>query len=428
MARAYFKCGDCGASVQTSGTNRSDADRRAKWHEAQGHLCSDCEAKRRAIQSAKAAEVSKAAGLIALSGSEKQVAWAETIRERKLASLNMIVQMAIIVRDYESDERIDEDRQAIRDQLVAFVKANPGAETWRMHLSEFMRIVKHADRAIALLDIVKKNAKSSWWIDNRDTMPARLALELRGEIDAELAAHMPIPAAEAEAMQEAQADALLKPACEPKSQQVAEISLAGSGKEIRVSFAEKREDFRLLMRGLGFAWSDRFWARSLNFMQGDPIDRMAETAHRILALGYLVRLHDDDARSKAVSGDFQPEQTRWVVKANGGAYDGWCRISWPKSDDLYEPAKRIIGARYKDGHVYCPPGSIVEVADFAERYGFAMSESPRKMLEAHQAALAGGVVVTDIKAAPKAVVDHGDRPELCASASMEIADELLDHD
>ncbi len=80
MAKADFKCADCGASVRVSGHNRSDADRKAAWHEAEGHVCDDCAAKRRAAENAVAAAANLAEGLPALTGSEKQIACAAKTR------------------------------------------------------------------------------------------------------------------------------------------------------------------------------------------------------------------------------------------------------------------------------------------------------------------------------------------------------------
>lgn len=359
-------------------------------------------------------------------GSEKQVAWAETIRTAKIKSMAMIVAMAEAVGGEDIDQRSDDERREIRDKVVAIVKSSNEGHIWQMHLSAFMREVKHGERARALLDVISKVTKASWWIDNRDSMPARLALELRSEIDSELArGKHEQPTEESSAMRDALTAALLKPSEDPRSTQIAEISLSSNGRELRVAFAEKHEDFRLLMRGMGFRWADHYWARGLGITTGDPVDRMAETAHRIIGAGFMVRLHDDAAREKAVSGQFETEQTRWVTRAVGGAYDGWCRIQWPKSDDLYEPAKRVLGARYKDGYIYAPPGSIMEVLDFATSYGFSISPGVAAMHAAHLSAIENGAVVCDPKHAPSPIKDNGERQSLSAER-VDVDHDLLD--
>lgn len=426
MAKAQFHCAECGDLVTIVGRNRSDADRKAKWHEAEGHLCDECEAKRLAEENAVAAAQNADAGLPALSGSDKQVAWAESIRQSMLGHLErMAPMMRLMISAVHMESATQEQRSTIHDKIIELLNQYDGIER-SLLAGDYQYVMieaQHADRYDAFLDVMRRQTRASWWIDNRNQRPTRLIEAMADAIDAEMAERKPATEQEAEVIREAKTEALLKPAGEPASQHIAEISLVGD--ELRVAFPEKREDFRLLMRGIGFHWAERHWARRIGFMQGNPIDRMAETAHRILALGIMVRLHDDEARNKALSGEFEPEQTRWVVMTTGGAYDGWLKIVWPKSDDLYTPAKALLGARYKDGAIYVPPGSIVEVADFANKYGFAMSQTPTRMLAEHKTALASGAVVADLKTAPAPVIDTGSHAKLVADETV-IADELKD--
>lgn len=88
MAKADYKCPSCGEWVRVTGINRADADRKAQWSEATGKLCYECyskikaaaieEERRAALEAALA--VKAEAGLPEMVGSEKQIAWAETIR------------------------------------------------------------------------------------------------------------------------------------------------------------------------------------------------------------------------------------------------------------------------------------------------------------------------------------------------------------
>lgn len=81
MAKTTFKyiCGHDGSAI---GRNRRDADYQA-FRLAQ----QDCWECRKAAETAAAAEAAQAHGLPALTGSPKQIAWAETIRHRVLARL-----------------------------------------------------------------------------------------------------------------------------------------------------------------------------------------------------------------------------------------------------------------------------------------------------------------------------------------------------
>lgn len=425
MAKAYFKCAQCGESVPVFGNNRKDADRKANWHESNGHLCGDCEEQHRKAENEKAAADNTARGLPALSGSEKQVLWAETIRQSKIELAEKIGKLVAIAQSQEHLSNLSpEDRDAMKAQFSDALEGTSATDRYWLHdvFDECLRTVGTTERYEVFLSVLRGNTRAAWWIDNRDTRIAAIVRNFRDDIDAKVAENNQTPQ-ERTLIQDAQAEALLKPTGEASSSQIAEIKLVGTS--LLVMFAEKREDFRVLMRDMGFIWDVRHWVRQMTFKQGDPIDRMADAAHRILDLGYMVRLHDDQARTKAISGEFSQEQTRWVTKATGGDFDGWCKITWPKSDDLYTPAKSILGARYKDGAVYAPPGSILEVADFAGKYGFVLSESPSKMLADHKAALASGIVIAAPKKAPPPVVDDGTKPDLAVEA-VGIDADLLD--
>ena len=87
MAKSGIQCADCGEPMTVWGSNRSDADRRARWHEKNSAVCTECEIKQRTAESQSNAEANRTAGLPTLVGSEKQVAWAKTLRFKLLLRL-----------------------------------------------------------------------------------------------------------------------------------------------------------------------------------------------------------------------------------------------------------------------------------------------------------------------------------------------------
>jgi|GEM_PF-5161670 len=415
MAKAEYSCGKCGKSVTIT-----------------GRLCSACYQAEKdaehAASAAAAAEVAQSAGLPDLVGTEKQIQWAMTLRQSVLDSIEQALSVVRVVASI--------DRKAIELDQILIAKAESQVDAAIAHLTEQAQWLARS-AANDLLDILgdlvaieqlgailKEQNKASWWINNAGYPIASLAKALRGDIEQRLA-QAAAPVMPAAIVAGAQAEALLKPAAEPLSNQIAEIKLQGV--KLQVALAEKNEEFRQLMRGLGFHWDGALWVRVLGVTTGDPVDRMAETAHRIIGAGFMVRLYDNEARAKAVSGEFSPEQTRWLTKSAGGSFDGWVCIQWPRSDDLYRPAKALPGARYKNGFVYVPPGSVQEAADFAEHYGFSLSAGVRQMLDAHTQALAHGTVIDEPKKPAAPIVDRGDRQQLVAQPT-EISDELRDQD
>jgi hypothetical protein len=409
MAKANFKCADCGAPTPTSGRNRADADRRARWEESKDSVCEDCTRKRNAAKSVQAAAENQMSGLPSLTGTPKQIAWAETIRRDRIA-------MTETAMGYAINGARPTDTAPNRISLCYAIEDLTS-----------MRCGALGDMILtAMADVMRRQSAACWWIDTRGMRYQEIANTLDDEIRAEL-----VPPAEPciEEM-DAQEEALLKPAGVPVCSQIAEISCVAMN--LHVALPVKNEPFRLLMRGLLFRWNGKCWSRTMNFMTGDPAHRMAEVAHRLIAAGFMVRIHDNAARTMAMNGEFEMEQTRWVTMAGKTEKSPEPRlfIVWRKPDDFYATARRIAGSRHTRGGMICPVSSIEEVADFAEKYGFRLSKGPSEILMEHRAAIARGIVIDQPKKTPAKVVlkEQSQPPEIKAPASVEVDDELLNHD
>ena len=112
-------------TVQLYGTSR-ERDNKAAW--LSGKLCQECQRK---AQQAQAAESAQAQGLPTLTGSDKQVAWATTIRAEQLAGV------AKMRQEFEATGRkqnVTEDVMAAQmgqfDALVAKLIAQTAAAWW----------------------------------------------------------------------------------------------------------------------------------------------------------------------------------------------------------------------------------------------------------------------------------------------------------
>jgi len=138
----------------------SERDRKAEWEE--GRLCYDCwkaeQAAERAAESNAAAEEAKAEGLPRLEGSEKQIAWAETIRAKMLLDLSAletrhkIYQAKLDSGDFPPDTP-EEKINAARDEL--------------------------AKNAVAI-GRIKSNSAAKWFINNRNININQIIIDLRG--------------------------------------------------------------------------------------------------------------------------------------------------------------------------------------------------------------------------------------------------------
>lgn len=141
-------------------------DSKVEW--LSSRPCTDCWRKeqdeQRAAASAKAAEANQAKGLPALTGSAKQIAWAESIRASAIAKLGDLPALAL-------DRLSEQAAGELRDALIL------------------------------LQSEITDQAEAKWWIDNRDETVVRepaywVRRQLKDRLDvlaptakAEMAAH-----------------------------------------------------------------------------------------------------------------------------------------------------------------------------------------------------------------------------------------------
>lgn len=360
MPKTRRDCPECGATIEfrVHGRNRRDAESYTDWLMGQGRVCDACHAKQRGAENAAAAEANTAAGLPTLTGSEKQVAWAETIRARLIPAVEAEITTAAA-----------EDESCEPDKLALIV-----AETRRR---------------------LRGQTSAHWWIDRRD-LRARDLLEQIAEaaIDAydrgQIAGAPNAP--DPEIVAEAEAEATIRPECE-QTTTVAEIRAVGD--TISIHFPEKREDFRQLVRfGLGYTWSGSAWARKIRTKAAPIDDRIAEAGHRLLAAGFPIRIQDAELRQRAIEGAYQPERKRWIMRLTTGPNAGKLYITWPREDDLYRAAKRLPGARYDKPGIAVPVTSYDAIEDFADAHGFAISDGARAALDQARRAHDDALIVT----------------------------------
>ena len=107
------------------------AQRERTIERALDRLCPDCYAAKleaeRAEESAAAAEAAKDAGLPALTGSEKQIAWAESIRAKQVAELSEL-DKALATAPAKTPDQLDAVR--IGREVVADMIARTSAKDW----------------------------------------------------------------------------------------------------------------------------------------------------------------------------------------------------------------------------------------------------------------------------------------------------------
>ncbi len=198
---------------------------------------------------------------------------------------------------------------------------------------------------------------------------------------------------------------------------------------IVIRFAEYRNDFREAMRFCGFSWNTqkRRWERLITKHNGPIEDRMAEVGNNLLNAGIPIAIENEGIREAAINAAFQPEQTRWVFV---DPEDQCFVIRWNKRrENFYDAARRIPGSRYskRKRTVIVPKEMFTEVVDFADMYGFVLSEEAQKLVEqAHNERMQRLIVVP---AQPKQATHPSNMPQkLEVPEEVMIDEELRDDD
>lgn len=341
------------ACGHTDTVNLIGPKRTREWmlKDKETQVCPDCyraelEAKREAERAAALAEAAEQE-LPTLVGTEKQVAWALTLRKKYLEVLDGVLQRA---------------------PLQASV-----------------------DRAIAqqAIESIQRESSAVWWIENGRNPSDREIMTLIAKRYKDLFDLR--EAAGAVTAEEALAEATVRPET-PVSEIPAEIRIAGD--TVEVVFPERNETLRTTVKGRGFKWTGDRWARKIDKFAGTPVDRAGEIGNLLLRAGFVVRIFDETAREKAIAGTYEPECVRWIAKRVSGKYAGWFAISWERGNEtIYDAARKIAGSRWSKPDVVAPPEQYEAIIDLADEFGFRLSPGALTLIEQARTAKEEALVV-----------------------------------
>lgn len=373
-----------------------DRERKIEWFENQG-LCSACwEAERKRQfeeQNRKAAEEAKEYGLPELTGTEKQVAWANTLRQNWIAEAEKWIQ--------HSEERLERKR----------FKENPEEAEKLKKAITGMRAAMEA-RLLA-------ETSARFWIDNRYEDIIRF-LEKAGEKALQEAVQVEVPR---EVQQAALEEMTIRPE-KPTTSLVAEIRI--SDILVTVKYPEKNDVFREIVKKLGFTWADGQWQRKTNFRTGSPLNRAAELGVKLLAAGFPVRVFSDELQQKILASDYEPECKRWITKH---IKTGKFLIDWERPDDFFDEAKKLPGARWeREAGMLVPKEAFREVLDFANHYQFRLSSGAQELAKEARKAYETAMVAEVKPKAEQPLPKPGRKNLKAVDVTGEIDDELRDDD
>lgn len=362
-----FSCGHEG-KVDIIGPGN---DREWKKERAFDKLCPECYKKwleeERQKANLESAEKSSEMELPELIGTEKQVAWANTLRMKVIENYEQ--------QQGEFDKRISKAKDLLKkneeqgipnkyslSDLKLYVRGKDGTNmiTTKEELSDAMDY------------ILKSKTKAEFWIDNRYNSGEfwHFIEEYRKYV-----AENDVP--EDVKQEEFKIKESLTVAPEAENLKSGVVEIAYKDNVLYARYV-KDDDFIGIVKGLNYKW-EGVWCKKITEYTGAVADRAAELGNILLANGFTVQFPDSESKERAISADFEPENDRWV-KYNSELKK--LAIIWRrKSDTLYENAKKLPGAKWNGGSMKVSIEFYKEVEDFAETMGFSISEKAREEIE-----------------------------------------------
>lgn len=374
-----FACGHFGV-VNIIGPVK---DRAWKRQNEESKMCPDCWRKsleeERERKNREAAERAAEMELPELTGTPKQVEWANVLRQ------NVIEMFDEFSKKFDKYPESDEKREAIeKTNKVKFF-------------------------------IIENKTTAKYYIDNRSDTLAQMfdrekdeALKSGSEIAKE--------EAEKEFEKEAKIEATVYPR-ETGTNSVVEIGY--TEKEI-TAITEKNETFRKLVRDIGFRWDNGKWSRSLSYKTGRPEDRVAELGNKLLNTGFPIRIYDETVRKNAIEGNFEVEHKRWIGQLKGK--DRFA-ISWSDGKNWYNDAKSLPGSKWERPFVTISVEHFKEVEEFAELYDFRFSPGAKEMIEQHMKAMQKANIVEPVEIEEEELKDGLQK---ILESSSDVLDDLKD--
>jgi hypothetical protein len=345
-------------------------------------LCYECyQAKLEADREAanrEALEKAREMELPELTGTEKQVAWANTLRQQ-------------VIERFEAK---------IKEGFTPSVTKRHGITEEKLRAT--------------LQNILSTKTDAKWYIDNRDIGSYQI-IECMKQYEAERVLNRIQDEPETQEPKKLETKTVMPENCEHKEPAI--IKLHKNKDTIKVKFP-RNDKFREIVKNLGFTWGS-CWVKEITKYNGPARDRAVELGNKLLNAGFPINM-DAGLIDDAVSGNYKPEQKRWIKAFTSGEHEGKLSISWVGyDDDLYRVAKKLPSAKWTGKSLAVKVNYWQEVEDFASLYGFSFSDVAKELIEKYK--LQDVAVVTPTAQQEEKAVDGLKK---ILSSSDEVLDDL----
>lgn len=381
-----FSCGHEGR-VNVIGPQR---DRQWKIDRKFGGLCEDCYKKHlekeKERKNKEAEEKAKEMELPELTGTEKQIAWANTLRQSFIDKINRFIEENKDDEDdweYRTDEYKELKGKSVEDikVIMDYVLINKTEARYYINNREY--------KSLYLLASVAREALKS----DDDKINEKLVNEIKLE-----SAIFPENAV---------------------TNNIVEIIIGNS--KISVKF-EKNETFRTVVKSLNYKWNG-IWEREITETNGPIENRAAELGNKLLNNGFPICILDEKIKEKAINADYENECTKWIYRRKDT--DKFAINWYGYNDDLYSKARKLPGAKWDNSSILVDVSHYKEVEEFAELLGFKFTQKAIQLKEEYLEKLSKAEIVS-----PNDWIEEVEKDGLedILNSSREILDDLKEDD
>lgn len=355
-------------------------------------ICPECYEKKRKEdrkrENREAAEKSSEMGLPELLGSEKQVAWANTIR----------IKFAV----------------KFERSINRFKKIPDGSEIMVMYRNSILHSNKN--EILNAIDFCLKSKKQSrFWIEKREEDIQEILAEIIKEMRKN-----DIPEEVREELEEGRVKLTVVPEKENLKSGVVEIEYK---ENILSAKYIKDQDFMEIVKSLNYKWNGAAWYKKITEYTGTADNRAAELGNKLLSFGFTVKFPNKESKEKAISSDFEIENDRWI-KYNSELKK--LSIMWNgRNNTLYESAKKLPGAKWGNGCMRVKIEFYKEVEDFADTMGFSISSKARVKIEEYKQK-ESGFETAEVSIKIKEALSDEERIEKSLKSNGTIIEDLID--
>lgn len=340
-----FSCGHEGR------TNIIGSEKVREWKKKRAFsgLCPECYKRKleevRKKANIQAAKKSAEMELPELTGTEKQIAWANTLRLKVFEKYETYLEKEEKFFIYnKEEEKVQTSKEEMSDSLDYALLAHTDAKFWINS-----RFLNECEILADFIEEYNRNKKEN---DIPDDIKQE-ELDLKKSL-------------------------IVVPESETLKSGVVEIQYKKDTLYVKYF---KDDDFIKIVKRLNYKW-EGCWCKKITEYTGTAENRSAELGNLLLTKGFTVQFPNIESKEKAIFADFEPENDRWV-KYNSKFSE--LSISWTRrSDTLYVNAMKLPGAKWNNGSIKVRIEFYKEVEDFAETMGFSVSSKAKKEIEKYK--------------------------------------------